>query len=444
MSIEIEQIVYYYFTGLKVLSQTDSSSYRIKLFNADKSLCKEKLLPKIDHGTGDNTLIHGEGLVAACTNQTVIGKYNDNKSTSIFEIGVGISDANRKNVVEVSDTKTILNNNVDITNTLTTKENLIVNGTSELDGDVKIDSTTVSNNISSGALIVAGGVGIGDGVNINNRLNVGNVLIVKKNPTSTETTVKVDGSLYVSGNSIIADSATIGQGEIILNKPLSVTDKSENALQVSGNATINKKLSVGGDTKVLEVKPTVTGTEKNVTITGTVSAGDTTVGPLTVAGTTNITGTMKIAGGVNINQTAAEPSPININGTTNITGAININQGETTSAQDVKIKGNVEVTGKLTSTYTAYSDTDTTVLTTKSYVDTKHSAATTHTDDKVNALTLASTGGDGKYIKLISQVNGQVSATENSFETTLDSSTDDNAPTSSAVATYTSNRIKNI
>lgn len=444
MSTEIEQIVYYYFTGLKILEQSEASAAHIKLFNDDKSLCKEKLLPKIDHGTGDNTLIHGEGLDAAYTNQTVIGKYNDNKSTSIFEVGVGISDANRKNAVEVTDTKTTLNNNVDITNTLTTKENLIVNGTSELDGNVKIDSTTVSTNTSSGALVVAGGVGIGDGVNIANKLNVGNVLIVKKSPTTTETTVKVDGSLYVSGNSIIADSATIGQGEITLSKPLSVTDESEDALQVSGNATINKNLSVGGDTKVLEVKPTVTGIEKNVTITGTVSAGDTTVGPLTVAGTTNITGTTNIIGALNINQAVSEPSPTNINGTTNITGAININQGETTSAQDVKIKGNVEVTGKLTSTYTAYSDTDTDALTTKSYVDTKHSAAITHTDDKVNTLTLASTGGDGKYIKLISQANGQVAATESSFETTLNTSTDDNAPTSKAVSNFVGDYIKDI
>ena len=101
MSTEIDQIVYYYFTGLKVLDENDSSIYRIKLFNDDKSLCKEKLLPKIDHGTGDNTLIHGEGLTAAHINQTVIGKYNENKSTSIFEIGVGVSDANRKNAIEL-------------------------------------------------------------------------------------------------------------------------------------------------------------------------------------------------------------------------------------------------------------------------------------------------------------------------------------------------------
>ena len=435
MSIEIEQVVYYYFTGLKVLGENDIPNYRIKLFNDDKSLCKEKLLPKIDHGTGDNTLIHGEGLAAAYANQTVIGKYNDNKFESIFEIGVGVSDANRQNAVEVNSKKTTLNNNVDITNTLTVKKNLTVNGASELDGKVEIKSTTASTNTLSGALVVAGGVGIGDGVNIANTLNVGDVVVVKKNPTKDEQTVKVGGSLRVTGNSDIAGSATIATDKITLSKPLEITDESTDALKVSGDTTIAKNLSVGDDTtKVFEVKPTITETEKNVTVNGTFSAGNTSVSQLTVSGATTINGTTSITGGVNINQSVSEPSLTNINGTTNITGDVNIagavNINQSNEAQDVKINGNVAVTGKLTSTYTEYVDDDTTVLTTKSYVD-----------NKVNALTLAKTGGDGKYVKLISQTNGQVAVTTNDFETTFNAETNNNAPTSAAVDNYTSGRI---
>ena len=58
-------------------------------------------MPKIDHGTGDNTLIHGEGLTSAYANQTVIGKYNADKADALFIVGNGTADNTRSNALEV-------------------------------------------------------------------------------------------------------------------------------------------------------------------------------------------------------------------------------------------------------------------------------------------------------------------------------------------------------
>lgn len=49
---------------------------------------------------GDISFVFGEGLIAANRNQFIIGKYNDNKSNTIFEIGNGTSET-KSNVFEV-------------------------------------------------------------------------------------------------------------------------------------------------------------------------------------------------------------------------------------------------------------------------------------------------------------------------------------------------------
>ena len=97
----------YCFTGLRVLDDANSDEgyeAAIQLFIRTKDgkiiLNQERLLPSIIHGTGENTLIHGEGLAAAYKNQTAIGMYNANKENSIFEVGSGTYSA-RKNALTI-------------------------------------------------------------------------------------------------------------------------------------------------------------------------------------------------------------------------------------------------------------------------------------------------------------------------------------------------------
>ena len=63
--------------------------------------------------------------------------------------------------------------------------------------------------------------------------------------------------------------------------------------------------------------------------------------------------------------------------------------------------------------------------------------------DFIGTLDVASVGSDGGYIKTISETNGKVSATTQSFDTTIsDTSTHNNAPTSKAVSNYIYSYLK--
>lgn len=133
----------YCFTGLKILNSdfdSDGADATLKLFNSDKTVNLEAFLPNIQHGSGAITMKHGEGLVAAGDNQTVIGKYNKNKTDSLFEIGCGTANAasSRKNAVEVSATKTAINTPTSITGATDIK------GTVTVTGKVKSNTTSSS------------------------------------------------------------------------------------------------------------------------------------------------------------------------------------------------------------------------------------------------------------------------------------------------------------
>lgn len=133
----------YCFTGLKILNSdfdSDGADATLKLFNSDKTVNLEAFLPNIQHGSGATTMKHGEGLVAAGTNQTVIGKYNKNKTDSLFEIGCGTANAagSRKNAVEVSATKTAINTPTSI------KGATDITGTVTVTGKVKSNTTSSS------------------------------------------------------------------------------------------------------------------------------------------------------------------------------------------------------------------------------------------------------------------------------------------------------------
>ena len=65
--------------------------------------------------------------------------------------------------------------------------------------------------------------------------------------------------------------------------------------------------------------------------------------------------------------------------------------------------------------------------------------------DFIGTLDVAAVGQDGSYLKTISETNGKIAATAQSFDTAINAdSTDNNVPTSKAVKTYVSQEINNL
>lgn len=413
-----------YFTGLKISEENADSNAAasIKLLDADGNINQEAILVDLDHGKGENTLLHGVGLKANSENQTVFGTYNDNKTTTLFEIGKGSANDTRANALEISTTTTVVNNpTININGeTITVDGDTLINlkgatkidGTTNIWGNLGIHDEDQSNSTTTGAVVISGGVGIGKNLNVGGDTNLNDKLIVKTSPTDDETNVEIDGTLNITDDTTIASNITITSTETTLTKPLEITDTTANALKVSGDVTLSKDLSVGAtDSEVLVVKASPESGKANVEIAGTLSSSDkaTFKNGLEVASgkTTTLGGQVNITGAVNINTTnQTNPEAITIYGDTSIIGAVTI-------------------TGKATSTATAKTDGSTT-LTTKGYVD-----------SKITDLKADSVGAAGSYLQTISEANGIITATTQTFDTTISSSsTDNNAPTSQAVKNY--------
>lgn len=138
----------YCFTGLKVLESEDdisNCSAVLKLFTKAGEVNYEACLPNIKQGEGKNTLLHGEGLKAAYPNQTVVGKYNDNKADTLFEVGNGNNDSERSNAFEVCDDFTRINTNAVVNGLLVVRNHIATTG--------KITSEHTSSSDDSSTLV---------------------------------------------------------------------------------------------------------------------------------------------------------------------------------------------------------------------------------------------------------------------------------------------------
>lgn len=411
-----------YFSGLKIssISPEEAAYANIKLFDAEGNINQKAILVDLDHGSGENTLMHGVGLIADTTNQTVFGTYNDNKADTLFEIGNGSGETNKHNALEISTTTVNINNNTNINGeTVITGATKIdgsteITNNTEIKGIVNISNDTESESTTTGALKVAGGIGVGKNLNVNGNANLTNKVIIKATPSEDETNVKVDGTLNVTGKTDIYNNITVDSAKTTLAKPVEITDNSDNALVVKGKTTIEKDLEVGNNTKILAVKNSPSTGEQNVTITGTLKSTDKAL----------FENGLEVASG----------KPTNLGGQVDITGAVNINTsnqknpGNITIYGETKITGKVTINGKATSNSTTSTDGSTT-LTTKDYVD-----------NKINALDVDSVGADGSYLKTIYEKDGQIKATAQAFDKTIEDS-DNNAPTSKAVYNHITDRL---
>lgn len=144
----------YYFTGLKVIEDNEVGvAAKIKLFINNSSneaeLNQTMCLPTVTQGEGANTLLHGTGLIARYENQTVVGLYNENKNTSLFEVGGGTA-SSPKNALDVSIDKTIINTDVEITG------ETVITGDTTIEGDTYIKGNTyIDNSITVAGKVVS-------------------------------------------------------------------------------------------------------------------------------------------------------------------------------------------------------------------------------------------------------------------------------------------------
>ena len=122
--------------------------------------------------TGDNSFVagyqsqanagqavaFGRNNIAGYTNQTVVGKYNNNKSSTVFEVGWGTSTDVRSNAFEVYQDGTISTDNgttkVKLENVVTS-----VNNTAPVSGNVSLTIPTTTDSVTSGssAALTSGG-----------------------------------------------------------------------------------------------------------------------------------------------------------------------------------------------------------------------------------------------------------------------------------------------
>lgn len=347
--------------------------------------------------SGANSVALGSHTTASEANQVVIGQYNDYESD------------------EAKNQAFIIANG-----TTTTKSNKF---TVSYDGDVK----------ALGALETKGNIkATGDS---NNDLELGTSAegssgsIKVYGETEAETPVF---SVENSGNTTIAGTTTISGNTSIagfthIRKETQSTNTNSGALKVAGGVGIIKNLNVGGAT----------------TIHGNVEIGKTGG----AQPTTTLKGALITHGAATLNDTltVAENKKTTLGGELAVSGATTINSALTVKG-GITVTGNVNISsgGKATSEKTTDTDSDIT-LATKSYVDNAEATAKAYVDTGIANLAVtsstAATTATGKYIQSITQQNGKIAANEFSFETTLSSSNNSNAPTSQAVSSFVTTAI---
>jgi hypothetical protein len=104
----------------------------------------------------------------------------------------------------------------------------------------------------------------------------------------------------------------------------------------------------------------------------------------------------------------------------------------------------VAITGKATSSQTLSEDEETT-LTTKSYVDEKHTEIRNYIDESIGGLNYSDSEeaatSTGKYVQQVVQEGSKIAVRVRGFEASVNKDVDSNAPTSKAVSTFVNTSI---
>ena len=435
----------YAFTGLAVDSSNINYNYTLKVIKDDGTVnWQEKtILNVLDTGSGkyslqslnedsennciasgdysiavgnkteaknNNAVAFGNNTKTNMNEQVVLGKFNTETDNAYLVIGGGTSNSDRKNVVEVRTNGTIntkgdlIANGSGRTNTLTLG-NAATNNSGAI--DIYGSSTTKVFTVDN-----AGNTNISGNLNAYSNFNVSDKFSVQGTTGYTE----LNGALTVDGNVNV-------NGDITCNK-----NGANNRLTL-GTSTANSSgtIRIYGSGLNTNVELTVNNSgnlaiNSGVDVNGKITSSDTAA---TDGNSTLITKgylenyvTQSIAG-------KADSTSVN-SSVTDLAGQIS------KAASDAADNLSEEIRKAKESINQLISDAKDEL---KKYTDDAKDAAEKKIDDEFAAKVAQAAGGtsSGKYIIGVSQTNGQITAEEGSFSTSIRSTDTTNAPTAKAV-----------
>ena len=251
------------------------------------------------------TYLFGQNLKnKTSNNKVVIGNFNEDVNNSIFEIGNGTADSNRKNVLTVQRTKTTLNSELEInanskqisyTGPKLTVNNLIkldnnnlkvetdinnFTGAVDIDGATQIDNDNFSVGSTSTKKIATNAT--------NTTINNNEVNVVGKTTITGETTIS--GNTSITGNTTITGATTISGNTTIIGDSIDYkqTSGGDSFFSARKEKTSIKtptsidKLAVGQDAVDDTAKLVVNGDEK---VGAIVASGNITAPSINITGT---------------------------------------------------------------------------------------------------------------------------------------------------------------
>lgn len=437
----------YAFTGLAVVDTASSNyNYALNVMDADGNINwrANTILNALDTGSGkysiqnlnensayncdasgDYATALGTATTAKNTNavalgnntktnmneQVVLGKFNTESNDAYLVIGNGISNSDRKNVVEVKTDGTI-----------NTKGNLIVNGSGRIN-TLTLGNTETNN---SGAIDVYG------------------------NSTTKVFAVDNSGNTNISGTLTVKDDFEIGNDKFSVDSDTGNTEI-QGTLDVNSNITTKGNITVNkSGTNTLTLGSTTNGSSGEIKIYGT---GTTTVFTVDNSGELVLSGDITTSGKITSSATTAADSNTTLitKGylvdyvTQSIAGkadSSSVNSSVADLAEQITDAAETAQANLTTAINNAKTEINTLISNAKTelktYTDTAQAAAegkiTTEFAAKAAAATIGTSSG--KYIIGVSQTNGQITAEEGTFSSSVVSTDNTNAPTSSAVHSY--------
>ncbi len=300
--------------------------------------------------------ITGALATSSQPNITSIGTLTNLTSTGIVNItNTSISNSVSTGALIVSGGVGIggaLNVSGNITGTLATSSQPNITSVGTLtslnsSGAVNITNTTVSSSTSTGALIVSGGVGIGGALNVSG--NIAGTLSTASQPNIT---------------SIGTLTSLTSSGVVNITNETATTSPSTGALIISGGVGIGGGLNVTGNitgTLTTSNQPNITsiGTLTNLNSSGAVIITDTTVSTSTSTGALIVSGGVGIGGALNVTgnitgtlTTSSQPNITSIGTLTSLTSNGNVNITNTTVSTSAStgaliVSGGVGISGAL-------------------------------------------------------------------------------------------------
>jgi len=434
---------------------------------------------------------HGGNLNVNTT--LVVGSNIDGDNGTSTSEGKVIGDAYIKHDLFVDNNAdigndAIINNNAHIKNDLLVDKNTEIKGNLSVDGKSLLNELEIENDLTvNGNLRVKGDSILDKTLTVENATTLKDTLQVNKKTTigtiQNNADLELNGSGNITKNLKVVGTSNLGEtiiGSGSSNKNLTVNGNEtiignlnvntntdlDGSLNVDGETTLNANVKINDDSNTQKSFSDIIGTIKNALVKDFTQSYDPTTGQLTSTlefnnlynDNTNRPIVDTITKTINLD---LEKYILDIN---DVYATKTVSNGKTTytdfdistlTDEQIRELESPDYTGDvvrcLKVKYNTYNNTN--AGTEKAYVyfeindifrsiiskveleiNNEINARNNAITDAINNLDVDSVGENGKYIKTISETNGKISASTQSFDTTINgNSTNNNAPTSKAV-----------